>query len=117
MTKTKTTDHAEIANKLSAYLGLNLGADEVLSAAGFKKIADAIIAKQCNNADIDFLNIDLNAFEQLARNKGCFEIIFSPISPVIDNFLSGKPHDAANQYNPNDFLPDDHCGREQPAYQ
>ncbi len=115
----KITDHAEITRKLNSYLGTNLTEEEAATTEGFRKIATALRTKQCNNADLNFLQIDLKALEQLARDKGCFDIIFCHLSPVIEDFLKKKTLQvtAENQYNPGDHLPDDHCDREQPVYQ
>jgi len=115
----KITDHSEIIRKLNAYLGTNLSDEEAASTEGFKKIATALRKKQCNNSHLDFLEIDLVAFEELVNKNDCHEIVFGSISPVVNDFLAKLPKEVSpvtNQYNPLDFDPNDHCARELPAY-
>lgn len=112
----KVTDYSEITRRLDSYLGTNLTGEEIATTEGFKKIANALRTKQCNNADLEFLKIDLSAFEKLVRDNGCREIVFSNLlTPAVNDFLTKMPKvTSGNQYNPCDCLPDDHCAREYP---
>lgn len=114
----KTTDHSEIVRKLNAYLGTGLSEEDAATSEGFKKIANALRTKQCNNADLEFLKIDLAAFEKLVAKHDCHAIVFSNLlTPSVNDFLAKMPKVAsANQYNPCDCIPDDHCAREFPSY-
>lgn len=97
MEKKLITDPQEILQKLDAYLKTSLTPEEIETEEGFKKIAAALLAKGCNNYDLEYLNIDLRSFEELARDKKSHEVIF---------------HQKINW----DFFPDDSCARQQPNY-
>lgn len=97
MEKQLITDPQEMLQKLNSYLRTDLAPDELDSEKGFKQIAAALLAKGCNNYDLEYLNIDLRSFEELARAKKCHEVVF---------------HQKINW----DAFPDDGCARQQPNY-
>lgn len=113
----KTANHEEIARRLNSYLSTRLSEKESSSPEGFRKIAIALRNKQCNNADLDFLKIDLRAFEQLARAMNCYEMLFGGLclNDCLEH-ISRHAKSVANQYESRDCFPDDHCARELPAY-
>ncbi len=111
--ETKITDHRQIAQLLATDSKLNLTDAECDTDDGFVAIVRAMKKSFFNNADLANLNIDLASLEALAREHGCYSMLFPKQKAYVVEANLASKKTAGQLLDMFDGIPDNFYARQQ----